>query len=97
MSKRLYADEPELAAVQPNSPAYQAGLKPKDKIVEIDGHKIARQAELKHLLGPHYAGDKVKLVVLRGSDRLRVELFAKSVIGFMPNGLGTMGRYHARP
>jgi hypothetical protein len=29
---------------------------------------------------------------LRGSDRLRVELFAKSAIGFAPNGLGTMSR-----
>ena len=77
----IYAEEPELAAVQPNSPAYQAGLKPKDKIVEIDGHKIARQAELKHLLGPHYAGDKVKLVVLRGSERLEktIELVGKLV------------------
>jgi serine protease Do len=75
----IYADEPELAAVQPNSPAYRAGLKPKDKIVEIDGHKVARQTELKHLLGPHYAGDKVKLVVLRGKERLEktIELVGK--------------------
>ena len=77
----IYADEPELAAVQPNSPAYQAGLKPGDKIVEIDGHKIARQAELKHLLGPHYAGDKVKVVVLRGKERLEkaIELVGKLI------------------
>jgi serine protease Do len=77
----IYADEAELAAVQPNSPAYQAGLKPKDKIVEIDGHKIARQAELKHLLGPRYAGDKVTLVLLRGSERLEktIELVGKLV------------------
>ena len=77
----IYADPAELAAVQPNSPAYQAGLKPKDTIVEIDGHKIVRQAELKHQLGPHYAGDKVKLVVMRGSERLEktVELVGKLV------------------
>ncbi|HEY2147819.1 MAG TPA: PDZ domain-containing protein, partial [Pirellulales bacterium] len=77
----IYSEEPELAAVQPNSPAYQAGLKPKDKIVEIDGHKVARQAELKHLLGPHYAGDKVTLVVLRGKERLEktIELVGKLV------------------
>jgi serine protease Do len=77
----IYADEAELAVVLPNSPAYQAGLKPKDTIVEVDGNKIARQAELKHLLGPHYAGDKVKLVVLRGSDRLEktIELVGKLV------------------
>lgn len=77
----IYSDEPELAAVQPNSPAYRAGLKPKDKIVEIDGHKVSRQTELKHLLGPHYAGDKVKLVVLRGKERLEktIELVGKLI------------------
>jgi serine protease Do len=77
----IYTDEPELAAVQPNSPAYQAGLKPKDKIVEIDGHKVGRQAELKHLLGSHYAGDKVTLVLLRGKDRLEktIELVGRLV------------------
>jgi serine protease Do len=92
----IYADEPELAAVQPNSPAYRAGLKPKDKIVEIDGHKVARQTELKHLLGPHYAGDKVKLVVLRGKERLEktIELVGKLVpyehpfLGALPMRLG---------
>ncbi len=92
----IYADEPELAAVQPNSPAYRAGLKAKDKIVEIDGHKVARQTELKHLLGPHYAGDKVKLVVLRGKERLEktIELVGKLVpyehpfLGALPMRLG---------
>src|SRR5260370_33122225 len=56
-------------------------MKPKDKIVEIDGNKIARQAELKHLLGPHYAGDKVKIVVLRGKERLEktIELVGKLI------------------
>ncbi len=77
----IYADEPELAAVQPNSPAYRVGMKAKDKIVEIDGHKVSRQTELKHLLGPHYAGDKVKLVVLRGQERLEktIELVGKLI------------------
>ena len=75
----IYADPPILAAVEPNSPAYLAGLKPGDTVIEIDGRKIVRQAELRHRLGPHYAGDKVKLVVQRGNERLEktVELAAK--------------------
>jgi serine protease Do len=75
----IYSGAVEIAAVQPSSPAYRAGIKPEDKIVEIEGHKVTRQAELKHLLGPHYSGDKIHLVLMRGSQRIEatVELTAK--------------------
>lgn len=75
----MFADPAEIAAVRPNSPAYHAGLKAKDKVVEIDGHPIATQAQLKHLLGPLYGGDKITVVVLRGKDRIEksIELVDK--------------------
>src|SRR4029079_15050166 len=57
-----YATPAELAASQACSPAYKAGLRSGDTIVEIDGIKIERQSQLKHALGPHYAGDKLHLV-----------------------------------
>ncbi len=77
--KDIYAEKPVLAAVQPGSPAQLAGLRPGDTIVEVDGRKVERQAELKHQLGFHYAGDKVRLIVLRGSERIEktIELIAK--------------------
>ena len=77
----IYALPADIAAVQPNSPAAKAGIKPGDRVVEIDGRKIARQAQLKHALGPHYAGDKLHLVLLRGKDRVEatIELTAKLV------------------
>ena len=62
----IYSLPAEIAASQPGSPAYKAGLKAGDTIVEIDGQKIVRQSQLKHALGSRYAGDTVKLVLKRG-------------------------------
>ena len=39
----IYSLPAEIAASQPGSPAYKAGVKAGDTIVEIDGHKIVRQ------------------------------------------------------
>jgi serine protease Do len=64
-----YATPAELAAAQAGSPAYKAGLRKGDTIVEIDGAKIDRQSQLKHALGPRYAGDKVHLVYIRGKEK----------------------------
>jgi serine protease Do len=88
----IYSGPVDIAAVQPNSPAYRTGIKPGDRVVEIDGHKVSRQAELKHLLGPHYAGDKVQVVVMRGGQRIEatVELtdklaaYAHPFLGMLP-------------
>jgi serine protease Do len=63
-----YATPAELAASQAGSPAYKAGLRSGDTIVEIEGNKIERQSQLKHALGPCYAGDKLHLTYLRGKE-----------------------------
>jgi serine protease Do len=75
----IFVDPPVVAASRPNSPAYEAGLKADDVIVEVAGQPVERQAQVKQLLGPLYAGDKVKLVALRGTERIEreVELIAK--------------------
>ncbi len=65
----IYALPAEIAAVPPNSPAAKAGLKPADVIIAMDGTPIVRQAQLKHALGPKYAGEKVKLTVTRKVDK----------------------------
>jgi len=71
--------EPVVAACRPNSPAYKAGLKTGDRIIEIEGRKIHRAAGVKAQLSPRYAGEKVHMVVMRDDKRLEfdVELVAK--------------------
>lgn len=75
----LYTAEAVIAACQPGSPAADAGLKQGDKIVEIEGRPVGRAAEAKQEISRRYAGEKLHLVVLRGTQRLEfdVELVAK--------------------
>ncbi|MCC7476251.1 MAG: PDZ domain-containing protein [Pirellulales bacterium] len=82
----------ELALVRPDSPAAKAGLKKGDRIVELDGRPIRNQSDLRFALGPHYGGDTVRVVALRGEERLErsVELagelppFRHASLGILP-------------
>lgn len=62
----IYAQPAEIAVCQINSPAYKAGLRAKDVIIELNGARIERQVQLRHALGKHYAGDQVTFVATRG-------------------------------
>jgi serine protease Do len=65
----IYVLPAEIVAVPPNSPASKAGIKVGDRIVAINGQAIVRQAQLKHAFGPLYAGEKVKLSIVRTVDK----------------------------
>ncbi|MCC6125124.1 MAG: PDZ domain-containing protein [Pirellulales bacterium] len=67
----LYVGEAVLGSCRAKSPAAEAGLKPDDKIVEIDGRKITRAAEVKEEIFRRYAGDKLKIAVERGKENPR--------------------------
>ena len=54
----------------PNARA--AGLQAGDRIVSIDGTNVASSTELKAALDEHKVGDKVKLVVIRGEEEVKV-------------------------
>jgi len=71
--------QPVVAACRPNSPAYKAGMKTGDRIVEIEGQEILRAAGVKAQLSRRYAGEKVHMVVMRDQKRLEfdIELVAK--------------------
>jgi len=70
----LHVAEPVVGAARPNSPAYKAGLKSGDKIVEVDGRPTARAAEVKEQLAQRYGGDVARLVVMRDEKRLEFDI-----------------------
>lgn len=72
-SQDVYGDPVIVGMALPNSPASDAGLKVDDQIVEIEGQAIQRQVQVKHALGPLYAGDTVRVVVLRDGQRIEFQ------------------------
>ena len=88
----MFSDAAEVAISVRNSPAAKAGIKPKDRIIRIDDHRISRQTHLKHALGPRYAGETVRVVVIRKGKRLefdvelaaQVDPYARPYLGILP-------------
>lgn len=69
------------AAVEAGSPADVAGLKAYDVIVEISGAKLNSSISLSSALSKFRPGQKVVLVVLRGSERIELSV----TLGSTPN------------
>jgi serine protease Do len=84
----------EVAASQVKSPAYDAGIRAGDVIVECNGVSIQRSAQLRHALGRLYADDKVAIVALR--DDQRIEFEATLVDELLPYDPPFMGILPAR-
>lgn len=92
VGKDMFSSPARIAACLPNSPARAAGLKADDVIIEIDGKAIERQVQLKHALGPKYAGQPVTVTVARGEDRIEanvvltdaIEPYEHSFLGILP-------------
>lgn len=91
-ARGAYVSPPKLAAVLPNSPATEAGLRVGDVITEADGRPVGTVMHLRNVLGKRYAGDKVRLVVARGQQRLvrevelvdRLRPFEHAFLGILP-------------
>ena len=89
----IYADPATIAVCSGGSPADKAGLRTNDEIIAFDGSEITRQAQLKHAMGPLYAGDVVDIVVSRDGERLEfsvtlvaeLEPFQPLQIGIIPS------------
>jgi serine protease Do len=89
----IYGVPPEIGAVAKGSPAEKAGLKPGDIIVEIEGKAIERMAQVQHLLGVKYEGDKIPLKYRRGKNIIEVKglvlvgrnlVIAQPFLGILP-------------
>jgi serine protease Do len=86
-SQDKFSVPPVIGAVQKASPAEKAGLKPGDTLIEIEGKSVVNMAQVQHLIGVKYEGDKIALKVKRGKDVVDVkslELGGKDVIIAQP-------------
>jgi len=70
----LYDLPAEVVAVQPKSPAREAGIQKGDTIVELAGKTVTRQSELRHILGAHYAGDTISVKLQRNDNIIESEI-----------------------
>ena len=64
----------EVMQVQPDTPAQQAGLRDGDLIAAMDGQPIAEVDDLHRFLTNWSIGVAIKLLVLRGTQRLDLEV-----------------------
>lgn len=69
-SADLFSGPPTVGHVMPGTAAAKAGLQPDDQIIEADGHKMARLAQFRQVLGNKYEGDKLKLKIKRGDKEI---------------------------
>lgn len=92
-SMDMYSVVPEIGEVVHESAAAKAGLKGGDIIVEIDGHPVERMAQVLHVLGTKYEGDKISLKYRRGDEVVAVPSLplvgeltvrANSYLGILP-------------
>lgn len=79
--KNPHSAPADLVSVRPDSPAGKAGLKKGDRIVEVNGKPIKTQTALRFALGTAYGGDEVRVVAMRGKERLERTF---QLVGEMP-------------
>ena len=91
-SETLYGAAPVIGVCRPKSPAREAGLQKGDKIVALDEVPVANYAQLRHLLGPKVAGDRIRLSFQRDGERKqasleltdKLELYEHAFLGVLP-------------
>lgn len=86
-SPDIYSVAPTIGTVQKGSAAEKAGLKPGDVIVEVDGKAVVRMAQVQHILGVKYEGDKIPLKFKRGNETVEIkslELAGKNILVAQP-------------
>jgi len=67
-------------SVQSGLAAAKAGLKPEDRVVQVDGRPVTSAYHLKTLLARHAAGDQVQIVV----DRVGMQVAVTATLGEEP-------------
>ncbi len=91
-STDLYGGETKIDRVRYDSPVYRAGIKDGDVIVELDGHKVSRPAQVRQVLGSKIEGDKLSIAVQHGNEMLKADVtlvgeltpFEAGFLGILP-------------
>lgn len=84
-----------LQMVRPDSPAYRAGMRPKDILVSVNGQPLRRVGHLKYALGTSYAGDTIQVEFKRKDELFQKELTL--VDQLIPYETGFLGILPERP
>jgi len=94
----IYEGQPVIDRVRYGSPAFKAGLKEGDSIIELDGHVVKRQAQIRHAMGNKYAGETIGIKIKRGDEELVREVtlidklvpYESAFLGILPqrDGVG---------
>ena len=64
----------EVGPVRAGSPAEQAGVRTGDTVVEVEQQAVASAADFERRIGLLARGSALDVVVMRGTDRLRVRI-----------------------
>lgn len=80
-STDLYGGDTKIDRVRYDSPMYRAGFKDGDVIAELDGHKVTRPAQVRHVLGSKIEGDKLAITIKRGDETKQANL---TLVGELP-------------
>ena len=59
-----------MLVVNAAGPAYQAGIRPDDIIVEVEGQKIVSIRDLRRIMSAKSVGDQVEVKVVRGRNEM---------------------------
>ncbi len=73
-STDMFGGDTKIDRVRYDSPMYRAGFKDGDLVIEVDGHKVVRPAQVRHVLGGKLEGDKLAIAIKRGDETRKAEL-----------------------
>lgn len=67
------------SAILPNSPASEAGIRPKDIIIKIDNQQVTRNKPLSSIISRYGVGERLTITLIRDGKEKTVQITLKAV------------------